>query len=303
MALHRDSTRSFDQKLRLVAAVTDLNPGIEALRTKLREFDRKPRRPMLDRLADAVINNSTDIDTLWALALAEAASTPPLHNELLTNVRSRIHNRIRDTYAADATTTYRHIATQFDAAATKLTQAVTVVEPEMPAEQIIDRPTKDQAAWKAAAVHAADLTRLLPSLTAAARLADIITDAEDDVVALAVEAGDCHRRQLWEAWECEHTAAVARRTAENNQPFTTAEIPNRNRTGRWGALLTIGATIRACNPEDFQPYRRPRPLIERTLNEPGGPVTHILDPEDDGFQEPPTPTFTSPRARVVKVGR
>lgn len=302
MSLYRDTSRAFDQRLRLVSAATELPPEIDALRVRMTEFTRHAGRPVIDKLAQAVIDGTTDdLDIMWACALAETAQTAPQHNDVVTAVRNRIHNRIREVYAAQAIPTYQAIAAKFDATAAKLTAAQALVDVEADAEAVIDRPEKERKGWREAAGHAAELSRLLPSLKAAAVLAAICEDAPDHDLPLAVECDpELHRRHLWAAWEIETTEAKAARTAANNSPFTTYEPVTHSRCGRWGAVLKLGAEIRAAKPDEFTEYRRPRPMEERTENTPGGPRKVLLDPEDADYQPKPGPeTFTSPRVRTT----
>jgi len=99
---------------------------------------------------------------------------------------------------------------------------------------------------------------LLPALAAAASLAGRNTDRDEHLIALSVDATNCHRRRVWECWQTEGT-----------------------RTGRWGALLALGATIRAAGLEGLEPYARPRPMEIRQVRHGIGIRQVSYDPEDE----------------------
>jgi hypothetical protein len=305
MSLYRDTSRNFDKRLRLVASVVDLDPGIDVLRSQLKEFRRTAGRPVLDRLADAVVDgNTSEMDVLFACALAEAASTPAAHNDVISGIRDRIHRRIRDRYAMTAVPTYEAVAAQFNSAADKLTDAFRAVDIEAPAEQILNRPDKERKMWTDAAVQADELTRLMGALHAAAGLAGC-EDTDEALIALCVDPTQAHRREVWTAWETEESEAKAARTAANHLPFSdTMTMPTPSRCGRWSALLRAGAIIRACPADEFSEYRKPKPMVERTINGAGGPQRILLDPEDPDYQPLQPPTFVAPpRAGRITVSR
>ena len=96
-------------------------------------------------------------------------------------------------------------------------------------------------------------------LQAAAALAGTPdTEKGEVMIALTIDAAGLHRRRVWEAWR--HVAG---------------------RTGRWGALLRIGATIRAHDLDGFTPYRPPRPMEVKQVPHGIGIRQVPQDPEDD----------------------
>jgi hypothetical protein len=88
---------------------------------------------------------------------------------------------------------------------------------------------------------------------------------------LLIDASGLHRRRVWEAWQA-----------------------NGERTGRWGALAVLGAPIRACPLDEFEPYRTPKPLIRKQFPV-GGPDSKgiyrpvLIDPEDEDYTPPEEP--------------
>lgn len=259
MSLFRDSSVAFDQRLRAVATVVELPPELAALKDRLAHWQRNPGINALDRLADAVIAGDPADGVMFAAALAETASTPPTHNAVVTGVRTRVQAAIRAEYRRHAHDIYGKVAALFDEQAAAFTAAA-IVDPEAPAEAVLDLPAKAQAAWKSAGTISADLTSLVNPLAAAARLADIAHD-DDHVLPLTVDAtGVDDLRRLWTAWDVETAQTIAERRAANGSPFTES-TPTRSRCGRWSALLDAGATLRACPPEDFQPIPRPNAMV------------------------------------------
>jgi hypothetical protein len=70
------------------------------------------------------------------------------------------------------------------------------------------------------------------------------------------------------------------------------------------AVTALGARIRACQLEDFEPYRKPKPLVRRQFPL-GGPDskgmyrTVVTDPEDEDY----TPEPEEPKARRRALAR
>lgn len=299
MGIHRDPKAGFDTRLRhITTAGVDLPAEVTELRARLKDFQRRDGgHAMRDRFADALIgaDPEADIDLLWACALAEVAVTPALLAELRDAVHLRMHRAIRAAYAPHAVTIYESVAAKFDAAATRLTAAVAVVDVEAPAADLIDGTDKQRKAWKDAAVATAELNRLLVGLKAAAVLAEVCDDTADNLLPLTVHTGELHRRDIWAAWELDEHEAAAAKAARSDTAFTVPRDVTVSRTGRWGALLRLGAKVRACPPDSFAPYRRPKPMVERIVD--GTRV--LLDPESPDYQPPLPPKFAPPPARVV----
>ena len=53
------------------------------------------------------------------------------------------------------------------------------------------------------------------------------------------------------------------------------------RTNRWGALLAIGATLRAASLDRLGPYRLPRPMEVKQIPHGIGIRQVQVDPEDE----------------------
>lgn len=294
MALHRDFQAGFEQRLRLVtAAGVTLPDEIGVLRERLRAFQDTSGAGVRDRLAQAVIDgDTTDRDLMYAAALAEIAASPPAVADLREVVRVQVNRAIRAAYAEVAVPTYRAIAAEFDKAAEKLHTAAAAVDIELDPAVVIDAPDKQRQAWRSAGSACGDLARLAPSLWAAAVLAGSPDSAEAEVFVM-VDPGDAHRREVWAAWEIEQTEAKAARAAASGSIFTTNTV-TRSRCGRWGALVRTGATIRACPPDQFTEYRKPRPMVEQVRD--GKRV--MVDPESPDYREPEPPKFKPPLTRA-----
>ncbi len=74
---------------------------------------------------------------------------------------------------------------------------------------------------------------------------------------LLVDAAGLYVRRVWEAWDTTGT-----------------------RTRRWFALVAVTATIRAGPLEDYEPYRRPRPMEKKQVHNGQGVYFVDFDPED-----------------------
>ena len=100
---------------------------------------------------------------------------------------------------------------------------------------------------------------LRPLAAAAASLAGTPgTEKGETLIALTVDTDGIHRRRVWEAWEI-----------------------GTGRTTRWGALVGIGATVRAAGLDHLEPYRQPRPMEVKQVRHGIGIRQVAFDPEDD----------------------
>jgi hypothetical protein len=238
-----------------------------------------------ERLAELVVRpvKGADMPTLKALALAGQLESPGAVAAVNNIVVTAVEAAMLDAYADVAAENYAAVGGKFDAAAQAFTEAASMAPPEAAANAMITSDDATRTAWLAAEVHAAALDRLLPAVLAAAQLCGVRIDSGDDALAemwwqspldeaaalaLAVDTRELHRRRCWEAWL-------------TGGPTDGGP----SRTGRWGALVAIGATIRALpNLDDYAPYRRPRPLVHQQEQIPGQPRGTVrmktIDPED-----------------------
>ena len=236
----------------------------------------------LNRLVDSVITPSASDDrtVLRGLAVAEAAATHPAVAQVNNAVINAVLTKLRDTITAAAPSIYAKASDQFNQAAASFHACCEVCDPERPAPEMVSAPDAERTAWMEAEGHAAKLTTLVPPLAVAASLAGIPgidlntldVDCHPTVIGLAVDTTDLQRRRVWEAWL----------TKDGD-----------GRTGRWGALVALGATIRALpDLKTHQPYPEPRPMEYRdeTVVDQHGHATLIRrvphDPEDDHTPQP-----------------
>jgi hypothetical protein len=205
-----------------------------------------------------------DAAVLRALALAELAS--PQHNaEVDNSVKDAVRRRLTDLYRPVAKANYAKLAGMFDTAAKRFTECVAVIDPETAADVVVTGSEEQRAAWSTAPVIGADLDAALPVLSAAAALAGLALHPVNDVLPLSVDPDGLHRRRVWEAWSKQD-----------------------GRTRRWGALVALGAKLRAVDLERFEPYRQPKPLEQKQEQVGRGAVrTYMVDPEDTPGQLPP----------------
>ena len=207
---------------------------------------------------DAVIAGIEDTASLRAQALAEASALPPAHVTVEASVKTAVLARLRDIYAPVARPNYERLAAGFDETAHKFTAAAAVIDPEESAEALVHAPEKLRKSWSAAEQLAHQLSEQSTGLAAAANLCGIPTAAQEALIALTVDAAGLHRRRVWEAWNTTGT-----------------------RTKRWGALVALGARIRAADLDGFEPYRQPMPMETKQILVARGAVRfEQVDPED-----------------------
>lgn len=257
------------QHLRLVETLA--SAGIPAPKewTALRDgFDayRQQEKPALQRLIAALITGAKtdDLITLHAQALAETAEP---HREAMVHnpAGAAVENKLIDLYAPHAKKNYDQAASQFDSVAADFAAAAAAVDVEADPASMVTAPDDARAAWVAAEQHAARLDALLPVLVAAAELADLRINAQDgSLLALCADPGKLHRRRVWECWQSET-----------------------GRTRRWGALVKLGARLRACDLDQHKPYEPPKPLERRQIPHPREHGIYreiVVDPEDADYQ-------------------
>jgi hypothetical protein len=186
--------------------------------------------------------------------------------------------RLLDLYDEVAVDNYALVAAEFDAAATKFTEAAKRCDPEATGDSTVDQPDPVRSGWLDSIKYAADLNRLEPLLKTPAELAGIARFCDDDTMlqTLVIDTAGLHRRRLWEAWK------------------THGE-----RCERWSGLAELGAKIRAwpaANLDSFEAYRTPKPLVRKQfpLGSPdsrGLYRVEVVDPEHEDYvppvEEPP----------------
>jgi hypothetical protein len=220
-------------------------------------------QPISDRLASEILDpTGADVAVLLALSLAEQTATSVDDAAVTDIVRARVHGRMLELYRPHADKNYKQVADQFDAIADRFTRAAKTVDPESTSDAVVGAGDAARKAWFDAATLAADLDEWLAVLTAAARLAGVpaVDDERELEIALTVDAGKLNKRRVWGAWSV-----------------------TGGRTGRWGALCSLDATLRAHGrPERLQPYAAPKPFEGRWVpGKFGGHEIVFDDPEDN----------------------
>jgi hypothetical protein len=253
------------RRVDVVAAIAEPPKAWTALRKRWDLFTDFHARPIQEQLVAAVVEGDGDLAMLRAFAAAEAASS---RGDVVIAVRGETYSRLIELYSEVADTNYAKVGKEFDATATEFTAAAKQCDPEAAGDAIVGQPHPVRTAWLDVAKHAAELDRMVPVLCAAAELAGISTTGDTMLLPLLIDPTGWHRRRTWEAWKA------------------TGE-----RTGHWGALVALGARIRACPLDEFEPYREPRPLVRKQFPR-GGPDSRglyrveVTDPEDEDYTPP-----------------
>jgi hypothetical protein len=230
-------------------------------------------RTAADRLAEAFMKGEPleRVRELTSLALADLASNVD-RATVRNDLDAQLYPVLKNEYAKTAAANYETLRGQFNTTAAAFTKAATTADPDTDAGTLLQADAKTRTAWLDAAVHAQELTALVPALATAAKLAGARVLTNDDHLPLTINPGNLHRRRVWEAW-----AAVA------------------GRAGRWAALLKLGATIHAPALEDIKPYRQPAPMEIKQVRVAYGIQQVPFDPEDADYK----PQHISASAMVV----
>jgi hypothetical protein len=157
---------------------------------------------------------------------------------LLHDADAAIGAALRAEYANTARHNYNAVAKAFNEKAEALAAAAKAVDLSRPADEILLAPDAQRRAWSDAAVLSAELDRLAELLDLAARLARLGHDATGShhghIGALTIDRPSLNNLATWQALE---------------QPT--------HRAGRWSELVTLGARIRAVEPDQARPALKP----------------------------------------------
>ncbi len=236
--------------------------------------------PVRQQLIAAIVEpTDADLNVLNALALAEIANPKSLA-AIHTSVSAAVRHRHVAQYSKVAAANYLTLAARFDGIAEKFTAAVAVVNPESDPAGMVTADAKSRTAWSEAALLGNDLDSLIPALLAAATLAGTTVHPRDGLLPLTVDPTGLHVRRVWESW-----------------------VKQDGRTGRWGALAAMGARLRACRLDEFQPYPEPKPLEHRTEQIARGQTRVVTyDPHDADYRVAPIePTRGAHAAHMMVI--
>lgn len=255
----RELQRRFERRLnRIAAAGIELPADFIQLQTRLKAFFNTAGTPVKDRIITAIIDGdkNADLPLLRAVALAESIRDNQLRKDFADDIAAGVHTKLRALYNQHGRTNYATLAAKFDEHAQAFTAAAQQVDIEAPADVVVQMVGADLDAWRSALHHAQAMTNLLPALAAAATLCDIGDDNnKDEQLSLVVDTEGHDRQALWAAWDTDETERLARAREEAGDIFSRPTVPH-TRTGRWGALIRLGARIRAVKLEDFESYPR-----------------------------------------------
>ena len=212
--------------------------------------------PARQRLIEAIIDpDGEDIDMLRAAAYSEMNIVPAVNH----HVRAAVLEALVQVYNPVSRVNFKRVADQFDSAAAQFAKAADIINPETPAESVVNETQARRSAWSAAPLHSSKLDALMQPLICAAELCGKTIGRDERMqLPLVVDDRSVHRRKLWEAWD-----------SKDGQ-----------RCGHWSALLAVGAVIRAVDLGDLRAYRRPKALERRTELRGGLSIVTVTDPED-----------------------
>lgn len=251
--VEKDMYSEHVKNVKALAAV-GISPPAEwtAIHKRLTEYlalDTPVRAQLIDAIGEG---KGGDIAALRAGAYAEAAVVPTVNRAVIAGV----HARLLQVYAGHARKNYVKLALEFNDAAKEFTTIAGIVNPDIDAASVVGFPEDQRQAWLSAPLVAAELDKRLPALRAAAELCGVSTKAEQFQLAMVVDPAAAHRRRVWEGWASD------------------------GRAGRWSGIVKSGAKIHADPLDKVAPYRRPKPLEQKTEHRNGLVVVTTIDPED-----------------------
>lgn len=222
--------------------------------SELRTAD--PHAALVDAYtAGATIADLTDLRTA---AMVAEALTPPQAAAVANAPAPAAYAALVAAYAPVAEANYLAIAKEFTDTATEFHRLADKINANADAAQMIRANDEDRAAWLQVEILAHQLDTLQSILADAASLAGKNTNSNGALIGLTVDADGLHVRRVWEAW-------------------ATTE----GRTGKWGALATLGATIGAADLDRITVFREPLEYEIRQEHSGIGVRQYRHDPEDD----------------------
>lgn len=214
----------------------------------------------LQALTDAYEAGATikQLATLRAAALAAEATNAIMEATVHNAVAPAALAQIMAAYHPTKDDNYRVARDAYNALARQFTDLAETVDVEADARTMVAADEATRSGWLKAEVLAHQLTQAAAILADAATLAGKPTNTDSATIGATVNADGLHVRRVWEAW-------------------ATTE----GRTGKWGALVALGATIEAPELDDLSNYREPMPM-EIVQEHSGIGVRQVQhDPEDD----------------------
>lgn len=238
--------------------VYDVRDRAAGVRESLLRFD-------IGVAVDAVVSDDTDAahDELLRACMMKLIDQ---EHAAIRSVRKQFDDRIglavEDLFTeAVRKAIYEEVAARFDAAADRMTAIVGKVDVDASDAGLAKMPKKHQELWLAVPETAAALDSLHTLLVDAATLrwSTFLPLDHGSQMALCLDIGKAHLRKTWGAFQSKT-----------------------GRGGKWGALVKVGATLRAYDG-DTPPkaVRQPRPPV--AVMQPTGDGTArqvMVDPED-----------------------
>ena len=199
-----------------------------------------------------------DLAPLRTAALTGEASNPIIDATVHSAVAPAAYAAMVQAYQPNARANYDTARTAFNTAAAEFHTLAEKIDPEADAASMVRADDATRAAWLKIEVTAHHLDTHAAILADAATLAGKPTNTDSATIGATVNADGLHVRRVWEAW-----------------------ANTDGRTGKWGALVALGATIEAPELDDLSNYREPMPM-EIVQEHSGIGVRQVQhDPEDD----------------------
>jgi hypothetical protein len=195
--------------------------------------------PMRDLLIAALLSGKGNLAELRAAAYAEQ-SHPTAVAQADVPAKNAVWQRLAEIHNASAPDAWAVIRDRWNQAASELTSAIGIVDPDTDAVEITKADDETRRAWWTSEEKSAELTCLLAPLTSAAFLLGVRqAETDEAMVALTVDPRSADRIDVWRAWAL---------------PAGTS------RGGKWAALVKAGCALRAHpDPANLVPYGQTEP--------------------------------------------
>ena len=308
--------RSLWGHLGLVAAVekagiTPPKPWA-ALRDRLNDFQQLVTGQTAGARLTATVVDGTPGDAAILLAAASIRPDPAV----IEQVQAHVLAALRELYQPHTRRVYAALASRFDAAVGRFVDATRIVDADADPSVIVRADRKNiRSSWQQIPDLAQAIDNALGPLHAAAQLArgdqpcQLGTDPCTLEIPLVVSnIHRLHKRKIWAAWHCETVEPPPNPALTSASIGATGPTQITSRAGRWGLLVSAGATLAANpDPSSIELYGAPGPYRRKEVHRAASgvnirkPEWVTYDPYDPGGepQDDPELVATSPHDQEV----
>jgi hypothetical protein len=230
--------------LRLADAGFTIPGEYLALHQRYTDFVNTPRDQSAAEIARRITAGEPVPDELRAAGVIEHINNPMANAALDNTVAATIATQLEQILKPAIGQLWSQACESFDAAAQKLTTAMSLIDPDLPAEQAVQLDAKKRSAWGDIPLMTNAIDNTIPALHDALLLQGGTAHGDAGLLGLCAQVGTVPRRLVWQAWNSSH-----------------------GRAGRWGSLIGAGITVKVNrDAAGIIEYAPPQPLEQKIIS-------------------------------------